>query len=347
MKNIESQVTTIGIAGEGKMGTAIFNHFLDHGFTMRWLCSSRADLDKLRRQTARRVARRMDGVPDSGVAGSTLHSWQVSSSKDIFGDCQLVIEAIPEILEMKTNFFKEIDPVLSGSTIVTSNSSSFLPSVLNPITTRKARFCGLHFFYPLEFKRFAEVIPGPDTDAAIPGILEDLLQQTGMTGLVLCEANSFIMNRIMLDVQAEAWNLVSSGRCTAAQLDAWVSKSLFPSGIFSVMDQVGLDTMLSATTEYVKNYRDKDQYQPLIIELHRLVESGRTGKKDGPGFYPEPTENDGLAEPDPEAKAEILRFIHHTWLSSCKRAAMSTRIPIPDLNSAICDYFDLEKGPFE
>ncbi len=347
MDNIAIPISIIGVAGEGKMGTAVFNHFLDHGFTMRWLCSDRADVMKLSRQAERRLSRRKDGSVRADNHGPAQHPFFIASSMSVIMDCQLIIEAIPEVLTMKSKFFGEIDRLTSDVAILTSNSSSFLPSLLAQSISNKRRFCGLHFFYPLEFKRFAEIIPGPETDPAIPGILDGLLQQTGMTGLLLNESNGFILNRIMLDVEAASWNLVQTGRCTVGQLDGWVSQTLFPSGIFSVMDQIGLDTMLTAITEYAKNNPGKDQFQPLIMELQRLTNLGKTGKKSGMGFYPEPLENQDSPETEQDIKEEILRFLHETWLSSCKRAAMTSRIPIPDLNMAIRDYFDQEKGPFE
>lgn len=347
MDNMECPISIIGVVGEGKMGTAIFNHFLDHGYSMRWLCSERADVLKLRRQAERRLSRRADGSGHANLNGPAHSLFSICSSMSVIMDCQLIIEAIPEVLTMKSKFFREIDGLLSDVAIITSNSSSFLPSLLAQSICHKRRFCGFHFFYPLEFKRFAEIIPGPETDPAIPGILDNLLRQTGMTGLLLNEPNGFLLNRIMLDVEVAAWNLVEAGRCTIGQLDEWVSQTLFPSGIFTVMDQIGLDTMLTAIMEYVKNYPFKDPFQPLILELQRLTDSGRTGKKSGRGFYPEQLNSMHSPETEQVPKEEIIRFLRETWLSSCKRAAMTSRIPIPDLNMVIRDYFDQEKGPFE
>jgi 3-hydroxyacyl-CoA dehydrogenase len=337
MNNSGNEIKTIGIAGEGKMGTSIFYHFLGHGFSMRWLVSKMADVDKLSRQTIRKSARLNSDLSSDKPA--------ISVNPDILSGCDLVIEAIPEDPGLKKALFSQLHEILPQSVILTTNSSSIEPSSLCPSPARASDFCGLHFFYPLNIKPFAEIILTNHTSIKTSHTLESFLTKTGFISLMLQEKQGFILNRILLEVQNEAWHIVHSGRCTIDQLDKLVGDRLFPASIFSMMDHIGIDLLLVSVKNYIAFYPNQSYYLGFVEDLEKMVSLGHTGKKCGKGFYIYPQA--ALEISLPSESELILEHLKQTWLSACKRYAAVSHLPLTDLNDAIRDYFEMQKGPFE
>jgi 3-hydroxyacyl-CoA dehydrogenase len=154
-----------------------------------------------------------------------------------------------------------------------------------------------------------------------------------------------MLNKIFLDFQNEAFLIVSSGRCSMAQMDQLVRDHFFPFGVFDFCDSVGLDTMLTSILNYTRDYPHRSYYALLIEKISSLVSQGRLGVKTQAGFYDYPMENKTINVP--EGAASIIEYLQQSWLSSCKRFTAQAHIPIEDANHAIREYFDLSKGPFE
>lgn len=335
--NNDNEINTIGVVGEGKMGSSIFFHFLGSGFNMRWLVSEMADVDKISRHIIRKSAR-LDSGMSSGKPAISIHP-------DILKACDLVIEAIPEETGQKKKLFKTLDKILEQKVIVSSNSSSIKPSELCPSMTRAPEFCGLHFFYPLNIKPFTEIITTNHTSEKTCNTLESFLEKSGFISLKIPENQGFILNRILLEVQNEAWSIVQSGRCTTNQLDRLVGDQLFPSGIFSMIDHIGLDILSVSVKNYITSYPNQTHYFGFVEELDRMVAQGHVGKKSGKGFYDYPLQ--GSENSLPVASEQIVDHLKNVWLSACKRYAAVSHLPLADLNDAIKDYFEIRKGPFE
>lgn len=331
------EINVIGVVGEGKMGSSVFYHFLGHGFEMRWLVSEMADVGKIYRQVVRKSAR-----IDSGIA---VAKPEISVHPEILSGCDLVIEAIPEEIGVKKKLFLTLDKILEQNVIITSNSSSILPSSLCPTMIRAPKFCGLHFFYPLNIKQFTEIITTNYTSTETCNTLESLLERTGFLSLLLQEKQSFILNKILLEVQNEAWHIVDSGQCTFYQLDKIVGEHLFPSAIFSMIDHIGIDILSVSIKNYIASYPNRNYYLGFVDVLDQMVSQGRTGKKRGHGFYSYPQTH--LETSLPSNSDQIAEHLKQTWFSACKRFAAVSHLPLADLNDAIRDYFEIRKGPFE
>ncbi|HNX87227.1 MAG TPA: 3-hydroxyacyl-CoA dehydrogenase family protein [Bacteroidales bacterium] len=334
----------IGIIGEGKMGSGIFNYLLDRDFTLVWNCSEVADVEKIRKQFEKKLTRWLStGLIDTGKH-HLLEQTIISKDSSVLTDCDLLIEAIPENLPMKRELFARLDGFVKPSCIFTSNSSSINPSLISSATGRKGQFAGLHFFYPVVLKNIVELIlPAEATPSTVNG-LEKFLEKAGKLTLPLDEKNSFILNRIFLDVQVEAYRLVVENLCSYRQMDELIKSRLFDFGIFDFMDHVGIDTMLSSVRNYTAGQSGISWYMPLIIKLEQLMEQGFTGKKSGRGFYLYPQEETPVAIPQ---KADLLEdHLRQTWIASSRRYAARAHIPLDVMNLAICEYFGVKQGPF-
>ena len=351
-QQIVSSIQTIAIVGEGKMGTSIFYSLLDQPFTLRWAGSREADIEAMQQQLEKRLRRSLK----SGIITQEEHDVrlnQIAISNDLHdaSDCDLVIEAIPEELTLKRQIFADLDRVTKSSCILATNSSSIIPSLLFVSGERDAQIIGMHYFYPVPLKETVELIFTEKTSSEVRASAKAFLHQTGKQILLLNESNGFILNRLFLDIQNEAYRIVDQGMASVEQIDTLIKEQLFPVGVFDFMDHVGIDTMLAAVRNYTSDYPHKDYYLGLINKLQSLVDAGNLGLKSGEGFYryQEGQKRISTSPPplSPEVVREITDHLRFTYLNTAKRFTMQSGCTIDEMNQAIREYFGLEKGPFE
>ena len=340
-----SGITSVCIIGEGRMGTSIFYYLADFGFRMVWLVSREADAEKMRRQFNRKINRSFEAGIIGKEALDALQQTIISADPETAADCHLIIEAIPENRELKRDLFLKLDAIANHSSIFASNSSSVNPSLLSPDSDRRERFIGLHFFYPVPLKNIIEVTLTHDTSWETLAMVESFLAGIRRRFITLDEKNSFMLNRIFLDFQNEAFLSVHSGQGSYRQMDHLVKKNFFSFGVFDFCDNVGLDIMLSSILNYTRNYPNKKHYSQFIGKLTELVSQGNLGMKTKKGFYNYPLDESPFEEP--VFAPELVDHLRETWLSSAKTFIAQANIPVDDANHAIREYFDLIEGPFE
>ncbi len=339
-----SAIRTIGIIGEGKMGSNIFYYLLDFDYRLVWICHPCTEPEGIRKSFQKKMKRKLDAGILTEEQFRLKHS-TVNITRDLqaASSCDLIIEAIPEVIEQKLELFGLLDKILPQEVILTSNSSSINPSRLIPSERRNRTFAGLHFFYPVNLKNIVEII-FPDTSSEdTRNKIIHFLEHIHRKFLVLDEHHSFILNRIFLDFQNEAFQLVKAGHITVRQLDELVRNHFFPFGVFDFMDSVGLDTMRSAINNYTFDYPHRDYYLSLIHALEEKIRMGQLGQKSGQGFYPLLHDEE---KPDLEPEG-IIHHLRQTFYSSAKRFSMRSGCSIEEMNEAIKEYFELEKGLFE
>jgi len=340
-----NRIRKAGIIGQGKMGTGIFNYLLDFGLELVWVCSPGADTDKIYRQFAKRTQRSLDtGIIDQQRFDQRMKTTISRNYTDMY-NCDLVIEAVPEIIELKKDLFFHLDKIVKPEAIFTSNSSSINPSEMVPPGNRIGKFAGLHFFYPVSLKNIVEFTVTNVTAGETITRIESFLDEIGRRFITLDEKNSFMLNKIFLDFQNEAFLIVQAGNCTYLQMDQLVKTNIFPFGVFDFCDSVGLDTMLSSIRNYTHNYPHQGYFAGLLKTLTDMVSQGRLGIKSREGFYKYPMEE--LPVDIPVNASDIIDHLRQIWLSSSKRFTALAHIPIDDANHAIREYFNVDKGPFE
>jgi 3-hydroxybutyryl-CoA dehydrogenase len=341
IRNPQSEIRKIGIIGEGKMGTGIFNYLLDFNYELVWVCSQEADTEKIIRQFLKRIKRSFDtGIIDQ-VRFDLLTKTSITGNLAELHDCDLIIEAIPENPELKKSLFEHLDRVVKPEAVFASNSSSVNPSEMFPASRRSERFTGLHFFYPVSLKNIVELTVTMSTSEETTARIKLFLNEIKRRYLVLDEKNSFILNKIFLDVQNEAFLLFRSGQCTFSQVDELVKNNLFPFGVFDFCDSVGLDTMLSSIVNYTRDYPDRDHYSAFISTLTDMVSAGKLGVKSQEGFYSYPLQE--VSPGEPENQNEIMEHLRETFFSSARRLIKQANIPAEDANHAIREYFDIDE----
>lgn len=200
-------------------------------------------------------------------------------------DNLLVIEAVPEIIELKQQLFKILDDTFKDcpNVILATNTSSLSCKEIGVNVTNQSRFAGLHFFNPVPLMKLVEVIKLDTTSDSTFDSLVDYVKQIGKVSVKCKDTPGFIVNRLLLPYMAEALQLLERGDASVRDIDTAMKLGAgYPMGPFELMDYVGLDTVQLINDAWIK--RDPDLIKPSKL-LKEMVDSGRIGKKSGKGFY--------------------------------------------------------------
>ena len=199
-------------------------------------------------------------------------------------DCDLLIEAVPEIMDLKKKVYAEVDSLADEKTIYASNTSTLPITEIANTTKRPEKCIGIHFFNPPQLMKLVEVIPGQKTSKELVEITMSFVRSVSKEP-VLCKKDvaGFIVNRIFIPLVHEAAWAMDRTNASMTEIDSAVKFSLnFPMGIFELADFTGLDVIHKATIEMYS--RDKKVINPHPL-IKQLFDQKRLGQKSGTGFY--------------------------------------------------------------
>jgi len=204
--------------------------------------------------------------------------------KEAVKDCQLVIEAVPEIMDLKRKVYDELDKVASNDIIFASNTSTLPITEIANTTSRPNRVIGIHFFNPPQLMKLVEVIPGMQTSSEIVDKTVEFVRSVKKEP-VLCKKDvpGFIVNRLFIPLVHEACYVMDRQKNQLTEIDSAVKFKLgFPMGIFELADFTGMDVIHKATVEM--HQRDKKVINP-HPKIEQLYNEKKLGQKSGEGFY--------------------------------------------------------------
>lgn len=278
----------IAIIGAGLMGTTIALDFARNGHPVR-LTDARGESLSASENTARTHALLLQ---EHGLltedAGAVLGRIQrCDTLADTVADAWLIIEAVSENLELKRALFRQIDAHAPASAILTSNTSSFMPSSLADATGRPERFLVTHYWNPAHLIPLVELVPSPETDPAVLDALHALYKRMGKQPVVVRkEKLGFIGNRLQFALLREAMALVEEGVATPDDVDQVVCASfgrrLPVTGIFHTADLGGLDVLHSICQTLFPDLAANREPGP---SMPALVEADRLGVKTEAGWF--------------------------------------------------------------
>ena len=204
--------------------------------------------------------------------------------KDAVHDCDLVIEAVPEIMDLKKKVYAELDEVADERIIFASNTSTLPITEIANTISRPKKFIGIHFFNPPQLMKLVEVIPGQETSDEITNLTINFVKSVNKVP-VTCRKDvpGFIVNRLFIPLVHEACYVMERQNIQQTEIDSAVKFNLgFPMGIFELADFTGLDVIHKATLEM--HVRDKKVILPHPT-IEQLFNEKKIGQKSGEGFY--------------------------------------------------------------
>ncbi|UCE95271.1 MAG: 3-hydroxyacyl-CoA dehydrogenase family protein [Candidatus Bathyarchaeota archaeon] len=204
--------------------------------------------------------------------------------KDAVENADLIIEAVPENLQIKRAVLSEADKYAKEEAIITSNTSSISITELASNTKRPEKFCGMHFFNPPQLMKLVEIIRGAKTSDKTIELIVGASQKMGKeTVVVKKDSAGFIVNRILVPALNEAFNLVWEGVAEPEDIDKAIKLGLnWPMGPLTLVDYLGIDTTLAIAEVLQREFGPKYGPSPLLREMTR---ANLLGRKTGKGFY--------------------------------------------------------------
>jgi len=204
--------------------------------------------------------------------------------KDAVHDCDLVIEAVPEIMDLKKKVYAELDKIAGDQVVFASNTSTLPITEIANTISRPKKFIGIHFFNPPQLMKLVEVIPGQETSDDITNLIINFVKSVNKIP-VTCRKDvpGFIVNRLFIPLVHEACYVMERQKIQQTEIDSAVKFRLgFPMGIFELADFTGLDVIHKATVEM--HVRDKKVISPHPT-IEQLFNEKKLGQKSGEGFY--------------------------------------------------------------
>ena len=258
------------MAGYNVVLRDIEQKFLDKAMEkVKWSLDKLVSKEKLNQEQADDIFSRIKPVVDLNEAVK---------------DCELVIEAVPEIMDLKKKVYAELDKAAAKEVIFASNTSTLPITEIANTTTRPEKFIGIHFFNPPQLMKLVEVIPGEKTGEEITDITKDYVKSVKKEPVV-CRKDvpGFIVNRLFIPLVHEACFVMDRMGYQQTEIDSAVKFKLgFPMGIFELSDFTGTDVIHKATIEM--HLRDKKVINP-HPRIEQLFDEKKLGQKSGEGFY--------------------------------------------------------------
>jgi len=285
MSTESTAIQSVAVVGAGQMGTGIAQVAARAGLTVTLCDQAESQASAAVAKMATRLRRQeADGKLAAGSADELLD--RIHTGGPLFGvaDADLVVEAAPEQLELKTALFRAFDAQAKSSAILASNTSSLSITRLARETTRPGLVIGMHFMNPVPVMKLVEVVRGTLTsDATLRNVLA-LGQRLGKQCIVSQDRPGFLVNRILIPLLNEACFALEEGVGKKEDIDAGARLGLgHPLGPLELADLIGLDTVLSIAEILHRDFGDP-KYRPCPM-LRNLVQAGLLGRKTGRGFY--------------------------------------------------------------
>ena len=273
----------VGVVGGGRMGAGIAHAFLAVGcdVVVREAHPDRAQA------AAGRVERSIKTAVERGTLGADWQTvtgqLQVVTEFDQLVGCTLVIEAVPELVGLKSDVLTAVEKVVDSACVLASNTSSLSIDTLAGALQHPGRFLGLHFFNPVPASDLVEIVNGSRTDPALSAAAVEWVGVLGKSPVSVQDSPGFATSRLGLVIALEAMRMLEEGVASAADIDTAMQLGYkHPVGPLALTDIVGLDVRLDIATHLAGALGPR--FTPPAI-LRNLVAQGYTGRKAGRGFY--------------------------------------------------------------
>ncbi|KEO80981.1 3-hydroxybutyryl-CoA dehydrogenase [Tumebacillus flagellatus] len=276
----------VAVLGGGTMGIGIAQVAAEQGYTVRLYDITDDVLDKALAGLRGRLEKlEQKGKRPAGDTELVLGRIVPTSTLDALHDVALVIEAVPEKLELKRAIFSQLEAICPPDAVLASNTSSIPITAIAGGLKSPERVVGLHFFNPAPLMKLVEVISGMHTGAEAVAFADAFAITLGKTTAKCIDTPGFIVNRVARGFYGEGLRLVQEGVATKEQIDKIARLGgNFRMGPFELMDLIGIDVNLSVSQSVYHATYEEQRYRPNPIQ-ERMVHAGDFGRKTGRGFY--------------------------------------------------------------
>ena len=278
-------IRTIAILGAGIMGRGIAHVSALGGYRTYLYDTSKEQLDRAAVDVSAILEKgvALGKVPDVDAAAARGHFNTTTSLETAVKEADLVIEAVPERMELKLELFAELDALAPAHAILASNTSSLSITEMAAATTRPSQVVGMHYFNPVHRMQLLEIVRALETSDATLATCNEVGERMGKECVTVRESPGFVTSRINAMIGNEAFYMLQEGVASAKDIDKALKLGLnHPMGPFELVDLVGLDTRLSILRFLHRTLGDKFRPCPL---MEQYVAAGRLGRKSGRGVF--------------------------------------------------------------
>jgi len=303
----------IAVIGAGAMGRGIAQIAAQAGSDVLLLDSFAGAAERGREALAAQWQKLHEkGKFDEAHRDALVARVQAVGSIQDLANCDLVIEAVVEDLEIKRALFKELETVVAPTATLATNTSSLSVTAIAAGLQHPGRLAGFHFFNPVPLMKVVEVVAGFKTDAQVGAKLSAYAKQMGHSAVQAQDTPGFIVNHAGRGFGTEALRIVGEGVTDFATIDRILKDQAgFRLGPFELMDLTALDVSHPVMESIYRQYYDEPRFRPSVITAQRLA-AGALGRKTGEGFY---RYVDGVAQITPEPAAPTLDLPQSVWVS--------------------------------
>jgi 3-hydroxybutyryl-CoA dehydrogenase len=280
-----AEIRTVGVCGAGLMGNGIAQTCAAAGLSVVLMEVAREPLDR----GVASIAKSLDKFVEKGKLSQSERDATVArihATTDVadLKDCDLVIEAIVENVEVKTALFRQLDDLLAPHAIIATNTSSLCVIELAAKTKRPNRVAGLHFFNPVPIMKLVEVVKTIATTQDVVDALFAFSRKLGKEPILAQDTPGFVVNRLLIPYLLYAIRCYEGGLASKEDIDAGMKLGCgYPMGPLELLDFVGLDTTYYIAEIMFDEFKDPIMAAPPLLK--RMVLAGRFGRKSGKGFY--------------------------------------------------------------
>ena len=279
-------IERIAVLGAGQMGNGIAQVAACAGYEVVMIDIKQDYLDKglaaIENSLSRVVKKERMTQQDADAAISLIST---STEKISAADADLVVEAIPEIPELKFSTFAELDSICKPEAILASNTSSISINAIADATNRPDRVIGMHFMNPVPVMKLVEIINGQDTSSEVTELVVEASERMGKVPLACNDSPGFVSNRILCPMINEAILALEEGVAEPEAIDGIMKLGMnHPIGPLALADLIGLDTILHIMNVLHEGFEGNPKYAPSDL-LKNMVSEGKLGRKSGEGFY--------------------------------------------------------------
>lgn len=279
------EIKKVAVLGAGTMGLGIAQVFAQTGHDVVLVEVDKAIAEKAIARIGKLIGKAIEkGKAPEGADKMVTSKIKPTSDYQDIADCDLIVEAVLENMEVKKAVYKQLDAICKPETILASNTSSLSLTEVAAITKRPEMVVGMHFFNPAQIMQLVEVIPALQTKSEVVDAIMELSVKLGKKPIRVKEGPGFVVNRILVPGMNEAAFILQEGLATPADIDTAMRLGAgWPMGPFTLCDLVGVDIAL-AVCNTLFNETGDPKYRPSTV-LKNYVRAGWLGQKTGRGFY--------------------------------------------------------------